>query len=61
MTNAELAQAVGRMEGKIDLLLSAGHEKRISSLERSRAWVIGAASVISVAIGALFHMMKGGS
>lgn len=58
--NEEILLALGRLEGKVDAMMAALRtqeqelkvlEKRIRELEQSRAWMLGAAAVISAIAG----------
>lgn len=53
-TNADLYHALGRMEGKFDEYMSLSLPKRVSSLERSRAWIMGVGAVIVAGAAAVF-------
>jgi hypothetical protein len=52
---------MGRIEGKLDIMLPllTNHEGRISSLEKSRAWMLGAAAVIVALLGAAVKVLSG--
>lgn len=45
----ELHRAMGRVESKMDLVLerTAGHEKRLSKVERMQWWASGAVGVVA--------------
>ena len=54
--NEEILLALGRLEGKVDAMMTSMRiqeqelkvlEKRIRELENNRAWMLGAAAVIS--------------
>lgn len=54
--STELVLAVGRLEGKMDAILSLQetqkeHEKRIKSLETSRTWIVGVFAPITLVLG----------
>lgn len=58
--NEEILLALGRLEGKVDSMMTSLRvqeqelkvlEKRIRDLENSRAWMLGAAAVISAIAG----------
>lgn len=58
--NEEILLALGRLEGKVDAMMTSMRvqeqelkvlEKRIRELENSRAWMLGAAAVISTIAG----------
>lgn len=58
--NEEILLALGRLEGKVDAMMSALRaqeqelkvlDSRIRELEQSRAWMLGAAAVISIIAG----------
>lgn len=53
--NNEILLALGRLEGKVDSLISRQklvdeeldrHESRLRNLEQSRSWLLGAAAVV---------------
>ena len=53
----QLLLLIGRLEGKLDALIQSSHNQsskiveidaRLMKLEASRAWLVGAASVISI-------------
>tara|TARA_R100000388_G_C7191422_1_gene133732 strand:+ start:164 stop:373 length:210 start_codon:yes stop_codon:yes gene_type:complete len=53
--NNEILLALGRLEGKVDSLISRQklvdeeldrHETRLRNLEQSRSWLLGAAAVV---------------
>lgn len=56
---------IGRLEGKLDALIQSSHrqsgqiveiEARLMKLEASRAWMVGAASVISILATLASHL-----
>ena len=58
--NEEILLALGRLEGKVDSMMTSLRvqeqelkvlEKRIRELENNRAWMLGAAAVISTLAG----------
>lgn len=58
--NEEILLALGRLEGKVDSMMTSLRvqeqelkvlEKRIRELENNRAWMLGAAAVISAIAG----------
>lgn len=51
---------LARMETKLDAALQKleAHDSRIVSLERSRAWVLGAAAVVGVGIKAAWDWVR---
>ena len=58
--NEEILLALGRLEGKVDAMITSLRmqeqelkvlDKRIRELEQSRAWMLGAAAIISVLAG----------
>jgi len=58
--NEEILLTLGRLEGKVDAMMTSLRmqeqelkllEKRIRELENSRAWMLGAAAVISAIAG----------
>ena len=65
--NEELLLALGRLEGKVDSLITslAVHAEelnrldlRVRNLEQSRSWMLGAAAVIGAAASFLFQFLK---
>lgn len=60
---ADIHRSLGRVEGKLDTLLDAMTplEKRVRSLERSRAWVMGCAAVIGAGVTAFLQKAGLGS
>ena len=65
--NEELLLALGRLEGKVDSLITslAVHAEelnrldlRVRNLEQSRSWMLGAAAVIGAAASFLFQYIK---
>jgi len=61
---------LGELKGKMDAVLAGQqslgqkideHDKRIGKLENSKSWVIGAAAVISGAIGMAIKVIGGGN
>jgi hypothetical protein len=68
--NEEVLIALGRLEGKVDAMMTSLRiqeqelkilESRIRELEQSRAWMLGAAAVISLIAGFVVKIipMKG--
>lgn len=64
----ELYLMLGRMEGKLDSLIAshneskADHDKlatRVSSLEKSRSWLMGAAATVGALSGILSTLFLG--
>lgn len=55
MPDHEFFQAFGRLEGKIDLILSRNEdvEKRLRTLENWRGSILGAAAAVSVVVAVL--------
>jgi hypothetical protein len=60
----EVMLAIGRLEGKLDLLLQQRQavqvelkelDQRVRHLEQSRSYIIGAAGVIAAIVSALFQ------
>lgn len=58
--NEEILLTLGRLEGKVDAMMTSLRmqeqelkilDKRIRELEQSRAWMLGAAAIISVLAG----------
>jgi pantothenate kinase len=65
--NEEILVALGRLEGKVDALITrqslvdeelARQEKRIRSLEQSKSYVIGAAAMVGAAVSLLVRFLK---
>tara|TARA_Y100001963_G_scaffold103181_1_gene142038 strand:- start:728 stop:934 length:207 start_codon:yes stop_codon:yes gene_type:complete len=65
--NEELLLALGRLEGKVDSLITsqAVHDEelqrldsRIRQLEQSRSWMLGAAAVIGAAASFLMQFIN---
>lgn len=54
----QLLLGMGRLEGKVDALLALGHERRISSLERARAWLVGAGFVAGGLSSFVIHLFS---
>jgi hypothetical protein len=64
--NEEILLALGRLEGKVDAMMTSLRiqeqelktlEKRIRELEQSRAWMLGAAAVISAIAGFIVKLI----
>lgn len=66
----EVLIALGRLEGKVDAMMTSLRiqeeelrilENRIRDLEQSRAWMLGAAAIISIIAGLIVKVipMKG--
>ena len=53
-TNADIYHRLGNIEGKLTAFLSQGIPKRVSSLERSRSWVMGGVAAIVAGIAFIF-------
>lgn len=53
-TNADIYHRIGQIEGKFDEYMRQGLLKRVSSLERSRAWITGVGAVIAGGIALIF-------
>jgi hypothetical protein len=60
----EVMLAIGRLEGKLDLLLQQRQaaqvelkelDNRVRHLEQSRSYIIGAAGVVAAIVSALFQ------
>jgi hypothetical protein len=65
--NDEVLIALGRLEGKMDAMMVSLRaqeaelkklEERIRELENNRAWMLGAAAVISVIAGLIVRTIK---
>jgi len=65
--NEELLLALGRLEGKVDALMTrqAVHdeelervETRVRKLENSRSWLMGASAAVGASISLLFQWLK---
>lgn len=46
-SNKDIYLAIGRLEGKFDVYMDIDLPKRVSSLERTRAWMAGVVAVVS--------------
>jgi hypothetical protein len=64
--NEEILLALGRLEGKVDAMMASLRaqeqelkvlEKRIRELEQNRAWMLGAAAVISAIAGFIVKLI----
>lgn len=68
MNDDAIMLALGRMEAKQDAIkalmedhirrddiMHASLDERVTALEQTKVWVMGAAAVVSVGIGALWH------
>jgi hypothetical protein len=64
--NEEILLALGRLEGKVDAMMTSlrlqeqelkNLDKRIRELEQSRAWMLGAAAIISLLAGMIGKMV----
>jgi hypothetical protein len=65
--NDELFLAIGRLEGKVDSLLSMqghqqeqikDHDNRLRELEHARSFIIGGAGAVSAAVSLLIHLFS---
>ena len=65
--NEELLLALGRLEGKVDALITrqAVHdeelermETRLRNLEQGRSWLMGASAAIGASVSFLFQWLK---
>jgi len=65
--NEEILVALGRLEGKVDALITrqslideemGRQEKRIRALEQSKSWVLGAAAMVGGAVSLLIRFIK---
>jgi len=65
--NEELLLALGRLEGKVDSLITrqAVHdeqlermETRVRRLENSRSWLMGASAAIGASVSLIFQWLK---
>jgi len=63
----QLFLTLGRLEGKVDTLLSLQkvqeeqikeHDQRIRSLENSKAFLMGGSAVIGAAVSAAFNLLS---
>jgi hypothetical protein len=68
INHSDIYRALGRLEGKLDgFLIEMGehqkrldsHGQRLAALERSKAWLLGAAAIIGAAASAVIHNIKG--
>lgn len=64
--NEEILLALGRLEGKVDAMMTSLRvqeqelkmlDKRIRELEQSRAWLLGVAAIISLAAGLIVKLV----
>lgn len=64
--NEEILLTLGRLEGKVDAMMTSLRmqeqelkvlDKRIRELEQSRAWMLGAAAVISILAGFVVKLL----
>jgi len=64
--NEEVLIALGRLEGKVDAMMTSLRlqeqelkrmEERVRHLEQSKAWLLGAAAVISLIAGFVVKMI----
>ena len=53
-TNADIYHRIGQIESKFDEYMRQGLPKRVSSLERTRAWLMGVGAVIGTAMAFIF-------
>lgn len=67
---AEIFLHLGRLEGKVDAILSNQslmvnqldeHDKRIGSLEMFKAWQLGASAVIASLVASCIAYFRGGN
>ena len=67
-TNETLLLSVGRLEGKLDSLLSSfrqhedqitDHEKRLNKLEQAKAWLIGASAAAGGSVSWAINFLGG--
>jgi hypothetical protein len=65
--NEELLLALGRLEGKVDSLITrqAIHDEeldridtRVRHLENSRSWLMGASAAVGASVSLLFQWLK---
>jgi len=65
--NEEILVALGRLEGKVDALITrqslideelGRQEKRIRTLEQSKSWVLGAAAMVGGAVSLIIKFVK---
>lgn len=60
----DLQRALGRLEAKVDILLTTQDReltdlrKRVSALERWRSWLAGGFAVVSFGWGVLLYLLK---
>ena len=68
MMNEEILLALGRLEGKVDSLITTQavhneelgrHDKRLRHLEKSKSWVLGAAAAIGAVASIIVNMIGG--
>ncbi len=68
-SNEELFLHLGRLEGKVDAILSNqtlmanqldDHDESIGKLEQHRAWFLGASAVVASVVATAIGFFKGG-
>lgn len=66
--NEEILIALGRLEGKMDAMMTSLRiqeeelkvlDSRIRDLEQSKAWLVGAAAVVSAIVGIVIKFVPG--
>ena len=64
--NEEILMALGRLEGKVDSLITtqavhneelARHDKRLRELEQSKSWLLGAAATVGALASILVNVI----
>lgn len=53
----QILLALGEIKGQLGALLALGHERRIASLERSRALLVGAGFVAGGIAGTIINLI----
>jgi len=66
--NEEILIALGRLEGKVDAMMTSLRiqeeelkklDVRIRELEQSKAWLIGAAAIVSMLVALIIRLVPG--
>ena len=69
MPNNNIFLHLGRLEGKVDAILSnqtlmanelEDHDKRIGKLENHHSWFLGASAVVASVVATAIGFLKGG-
>lgn len=66
--NEEILIALGRLEGKVDAMMTSLRiqeeelkklDVRIRELEQSKAWLLGAAAIVSMLVALIIRLVPG--